>query len=534
VQLNKFRHIRFLGAEGIGMRALQGILQDYINQNILITKISKSDLAYKQNDELSQDIDLVVKSTAIKDQDEELVELKQRQTKVIHRSEMLNLLSEKHKQIVISGTHGKTTCSAITAFLLDSLGVSCGFAIGGLPANFSVNGRAGNSEYFVLEGDESDKSFMRTKPYIALVTDIEADHLENYPGGFEEIKSCFYKFLDSASYKVICLNSKTLREYYERCADKSSITVYTSDKNIKAKNYSAAKAFFQIDTLAELHQIYYCNESGAINKNKDVLKNNSHETTTKLQTITLTDNLLGAHNLLNAAGCLGIINSLGLDIKEAAKALTNFKGISRRFELINDSYQINNLSLESKDIDHKSQTINSKSDNYSQQLNDHNQHNELKVKVYDDYAHHPTEISALKAGIESIIKPTDQVVFVYQPHHPERTQQFWEDFISAFQDFKANFRVVIVDVYIARSKNIAGINSKRLASEIARPNVSYLASQSNSELDIQGNFKDTATALKPAVDKVLIKAAESLTTDAELYLFLVGAGNIAKLARAYR
>ncbi|NBV98923.1 MAG: hypothetical protein EBR67_05365 [Proteobacteria bacterium] len=206
MNLTDFKHIRFLGAEGIGMRALIAILEDKISQGELNSdfKISKSDLSYKTNDPLDASIDLVVRSTAVRADDPDMLFMQKHNIPVIHRSEMLNLLSENAKQIVISGTHGKTSTSALTTHLLTKLGLEPGFAVGGVLKDYKANGKAAPkssalndapSGYFVMEGDESDKSFMRTTPYIAVVTDVEADHLENYPGGLAEIQACFKDFL---------------------------------------------------------------------------------------------------------------------------------------------------------------------------------------------------------------------------------------------------------------------------------------------------------------------------------------------------
>jgi len=213
----QYKHIRFLGAEGIGMTALIKILEQQKKLGIQNPelKISKSDLAYKVNDPLDQDIDLVVRSTAISSSDPEFEELLKRRVQIWHRSEMLNYLSAPYKQVVVSGTHGKTTCSAILAHILVECGLDPCFDVGGILSNYNTNGKAGAGEFFVLEGDESDKSFTRTTPYLALVTCIEPDHLENYPGGIEEIKNCFYKFLDSAEICVINIDDPLLKAYQQ-------------------------------------------------------------------------------------------------------------------------------------------------------------------------------------------------------------------------------------------------------------------------------------------------------------------------------
>ncbi len=422
----QFKHIRFLGAEGIGMSALIRILEEQSPE----TKISKSDLSYKSNDPLNADIDLVVRSTAIAETDPDYVELKKRGVKIWHRRDMLNYLSQGFKQIVVTGTHGKTTCSAMLAHILVEAGLDPSFAVGGILANYQSNARGGKGEYFVLEGDESDKSYTITDPYLAVVTCIEPDHLENYPGGIDEIRDCFYAFLDQAKIKVINIDDPLLAKYAE---GKQLIT------------YSSAEL--------DKYQI-------------------------KL-------NMPGKHNKMNALACIKAAEQLGVKTETAIKALESFTGIKRRFELINNNYK--------------------------------------GCRVYDDYAHHPTEVKAVLEGALSL-KPK-KLVFVYQPHHPERTKQLWNEFVEVFKTFPEPHLCLIADIYVARSKHIAGINSENMVKEINKANVRYLAPASNIEITVQGNYANIADLLKPGIDAEL--------NDCD-YLFIVGAGDIAKVAGKFK
>lgn len=428
----RFKHARFLGAEGIGMSALVKILAKQKPE----VKISKSDLSYKENDPLNDDIDLVVRSTAIGIGDADYLELKSRNLPVWHRRDMLNYLSENHKQIVVSGTHGKTTCSAMLAHILVETGLDPSFAVGGILSNYQTNAKAGSGEYFVLEGDESDKSFTITNPYLAIVTCIEEDHLENYPGGLEEIRDCFYKFLDSAQIAVVNVDDELLKEYVIASEAKQS-----SGKTLIRYSSSELKDY----------------------------------------DIQLT--MPGEYNKLNALGCIKAAEALGINTEAAIKALQSFNGIKRRFELINPDYN--------------------------------------GIRVYDDYAHHPTEVRALLEGVLSL--NPKRLVFVYQPHHPERTQQFWNDFVEVFKEFPEPHLCLIADIYVARSKHIPGIDSARMVQDIGKDNVRYLAPIDTDETS-QGNLADIVAALKPGIE------AELQDCD---YLFIVGAGNIAKVAGAF-
>jgi UDP-N-acetylmuramate--alanine ligase len=427
-------------------------------------KISKSDLSYKTNDPLTEDIDLAVVSTAIPANDADYAALKQRGVKFWHRSDMLCCLSEPFKQIVISGTHGKTTCSAMVAHILSYAGLDPSYAVGGILSNYNINGKAGRGEYFVLEGDESDKSFLKSKPYIAQISYVEPDHLENYPGGFEEIQNSFLSFLDRSPYKVVCIDDPVLYEYAKN-HDAGNLLSYSTKH---------PEANFYLDLGKKTLHI---NCPQTINGQKPIKT-----------ALAINLAMQGSHNLINAAGAIASSYIAGVAVGQAVAALAEFRGIKRRFELINASY------------------VNSHAKN---------------ICVYDDYAHHPTEVEALIAGALSL-KPK-RLVFVYQPHHPERTKQLWQDFVKVFKDFPEGHLALIADVYVARSKHIAGIDTKRLVADINKSNVKYQAPHAEA-IDVQGNYSDMIAALKPGIDEVLC--------DDDL-LLIVGAGNIAKIVPAF-
>lgn len=441
-----FKHIRFLGAEGIGMSALIKILEErkLLGLENPEMKISKSDISYEKNDPLDSDIDLVVCSTAIPESDLEFVELKKRGLEFWHRSDMLQSLAKDYKEIVVSGTHGKTTCSAMISYILFENHLDPAFAVGGLilksdKSRDGFNSRAGLGEYFVLEGDESDKSFMKSSPYIALVTSIEPDHLENYPGGLDEIKNCFYEFLDKAAWRVICLDNDLLANYYANLNE---------EKKSKTKIYKSS----ELPSGIELK-------------------------------------IPGKHNKLNAWAAILVCEIVGVTHTESLKSLKNFKGIKRRFELINNSYK--------------------------------SPSGASNILVYDDYAHHPSELKAL---IDSALElfPERRMIIVYQPHHPERTKQFWEEFKKVISEIPEQHKLFLADIYVARSKPIEGIESQKMVKEINKTNIEYLGLDSKTNLnDGLGNDKEIGKKLKPIIDKQL--------KENDL-LMIVGAGSIYKLA----
>ena len=489
INLKTAKRIHFLGAEGIGMQALIAILEEKQAKGELDKNFSigKSDLSYlkksytektKIDSRLLSETDFVVRSTAIKENDPDYKFFAEKNIPIIHRSEMLNLASEPARQIVISGTHGKTSTSALTAHLLLELDLEPGFAIGGILKQYSGNAKAAPDSpeaIFVMEGDESDKSFMRSKPYIAVVTDVEADHLENYPGGLEEIKNCFYEFLDEAEYKIICTNNQILRDYAKATSDNEKLLSYSnSDRDA--------------DMFLDL------------NKNTVSFKDQTEDISLAIP---------GTFNLLNS--CAALLSAYiikesqanNFDLKKAINKLQSFHGTKRRFELINGKYEVKSK-----------------------------EHGDYQIKIYDDYAHHPSEVQALLDSVRTMINKNEKALFIYQPHHPERTQQFWTEFKNTFKKFPENIHVFIPDIYVARSQHIDGVNSAKLVEEINLEHIKYLDPALNltaneaSKADIQGNFHDTTSTLKPIIEA-------ELKQDKYKYLFIVGAGNIGKVAESF-
>ena len=467
--LDQVNHIRFLGAGGIGMSALIKVLEDLKSLGKLSAslKISKMDGAWTENDPLTPDVDLAVVSTAIPKDNSDYIYLADRGTPIWHRSDMLRALSEfsKQKVVVVTGTHGKTTCSAMVSHIYEACSKDPSFVVGGILSNYSSNGKAGKGDYFILEGDESDKSYQNTSPDIAFLTSAEPDHLENYPGGFNEIKSCFKDFISDTEYVVVCQDDPTANSITKEVKAQREIVMDGSSAMPMSHGivtYSAKdkSADFYLDQ--ESREVFYHGESQGI----------------------LRQEMFGDYSYLNALGSIACANLGGIEIKDAISAMASFKGIKRRLEFIGDF-----------NIDGKN------------------------VKIFDDYAHHPTEVKALLEGI--LREKPKRLVFVYQPHHPRRTQDLWKEFVDVFKDFPAEHLAMIADIYVARTPHIEGITSEKLVAEINNSAVKYLPF-ANAKFD----SKD---------DDVINQAKEKITAelqDGDL-LFIVGAGNVTKVAQAF-
>lgn len=315
--------IHFIGVGGVGMSGIARVAAD---QGM---KVSGSDLresrytqqlrdagiaVYIGQDAAhieAEDPDIVVVSTAILDNNPELVEARRRGIPVWHRARMLAALGEGKKTIAVAGTHGKTTSSSMAASTLDALGLDPTFLIGGIVQAYGSNAHSGEGAYYVVEADESDKSFTCLDPYAVLVTNIEADHLDHYES-LDEIHRIFFDFMnlvDPEGFLVVCGQDPDLVQ----TARRTGRTVHTygfgdgHDTRVDAYRTEGVASFFTV-TLPD-GQMLACG-----------LEHNP-----------------GAHNALNAAGVLTLLWALGCDMEAASRAMAGFSGVRRRFDFVGEA-----------------------------------------------------------------------------------------------------------------------------------------------------------------------------------------------------
>jgi len=354
--------------------------------------------------------DYIIYSTAITNDNEELKWAKENNKNILHRSELLKIAFQNKKLISISGTHGKTTTSAMVTEILVKSGLNPSAIIGGIIQTKNTNSITGNGDYFIAEADESDKSFLKGDPEIAVITNIEPDHLENYPGGFEEIKKSFLEFAKKAISKtglVACIQDKVTKEI---------ITKNFNLNDSKLITYGIGEKSDQATISAKRNDQNNC---------WDIYIKNELATSISLK-------IPGEHNVLNALAALGVCHLIGIDYEKYKKVIENHEGVKRRFQII----------LKTKEL-----------------------------TIVDDYAHHPTEIAAtIKAAKE--LNPA-RLIVILQPHQPKRLKDLWEEFKQVLRD-EDNCIVFITDTYIARGQEITGISSQKLVEEIGKPNVKYI------------------------------------------------------------
>lgn len=347
---------------------------------------------------LAPDTDVVVVSTAIPERNPELAAARARGVPVWHRSHMLARLGEGRKTLACAGTHGKTTTSSMLATTLERMGTDPTFLIGGTVDGYGTNAVAGAGEYYVVEADESDGSFVHLSPHVALVTNIEADHLDHY-GSLDAIYDAFRDFIglvpddgaavvcaqDARLVKLARANAKRTFTYGEAGERQADVTFTITGRSGIGSSFTVA---FPDGSNVE----------AAI----------SHSP--------------GRHNVLNATGVLGVVWALGLDVQQAARALSTFSGVRRRFDFVGEA---------------------------------------AGVTVVDDYAHHPTEVKATLAAAAKL--DFEHVHVLFQPHRYTRTEALAPLFGEAFDDAST---VTLMDVYAAGETPIPGVSGKTVVDAV--------------------------------------------------------------------
>ncbi|MCD8378521.1 MAG: UDP-N-acetylmuramate--L-alanine ligase [Candidatus Gastranaerophilales bacterium] len=378
---------------------------------------------------------VVIVSSAIREDNPELVCAKEKNLKICHRSDLLAEISKSGKSFIgFSGTHGKTTTSGMASYLLSKSGLNPSFVVGGSLPDYNTNAQySAQGSVFVAELDESDGTIVKYKPDIVVINNLEPDHLDFYKYGMKSILETFERFLSGLNQDAkVLINNDNTGVMQLKNADKY-LTFGLKDGDYTAGNISYNHGYTTFD-------IYY---------KKELL--------TPVKII-----LPGEHNVYNALGVVAALHQGNIDIKNIVRYFSEFTGMGRRFQRAGE-------------ID--------------------------GIVIYDDYAHHPTEIKSTLSAMKSFTGK--KITAVFQPHRYTRLQSLWEDFKDALVSAD---RIVITDVYAASEDEIEGINSARFAEEIQR--AEYLS----------GTMSDVAKALLPTLDR-------------ESVVIGLGAGTITNLAR---
>ena len=407
---HKVKNIHFIGIGGAGM---SGIAEVLINLDF---KVSGSDLAsnavtqrlkkfgatiyHGHATENLNAADVVVVSSAVNEQNPEIIAARAKNIPVVPRALMLAELMRFRQGIAVAGTHGKTTTTSLIASILNEAGMDPTFVIGGKLEAASANARLGTGEYIVAEADESDASFLHLTPVMAVVTNIDQDHMDTYEHSFDKLKSAFVEFLQHLPFwgmAVVCVDDANIREILPRVTKPVMTYGFSEEARIRARNVVAdnGKMHFTVDRI-----------NG------------------KTTTFDVTLNLPGNHYVLNALAAIAIASELNVADKHIIKALAEFKGVGRRFERYGEVPATAGGSF----------------------------------TLIDDYGHHPVEMQAVIAAARDAF-PNRRLVLAFQPHRYSRTRDCFEDFVRVLSTTDA---VLLTEVYSAGESPIVAADTRSL------------------------------------------------------------------------
>lgn len=408
----RIKQVHFIGIGGAGMGGIAEVVANLgyavtgsdLSESAMTERLREQGvLVYKGHAaEQIQGADVIVVSTAIDDSNPEIQAARESRIPIIKRAEMLAELMRFRHGIAVAGTHGKTTTTSLTTSLLVEGGMDPTYVIGGKLLSSARNSKLGEGEYLVAEADESDASFLHLQPMIAVVTNIDADHLSTYEGDFSKLKHTFVEFLHNLPFyglAVLCVDDEHVRSILQD-VNRPVITYgIEQPADIRATHvrYDGSQSYFHLE----------CSRSG--------------------RSMDVTLNLPGEHNVLNALAAIAVATELDVSDTAILKALCEFQGIGRRFQL----------------------------------------HGEIdfgrgKALLVDDYGHHPTEMAATLQAARNAW-PDRRLVQVFQPHRYTRTRDLFEDFAQVLSEVDV---LVLMDVYAASEQPIPGADGRALARAI--------------------------------------------------------------------
>ena len=406
---HKLRHIHFVGIGGAGMSGIAEVLAN------LGYRVSGSDLAANAATRRLQDLgarvalahaaqningaDAVVVSSAVRADNPEVLAARARRVPVVPRALMLAELMRLKQGVAIAGTHGKTTTTSLVASVLAEGGLDPTFVIGGRLNAAGSNARLGQGEYIVVEADESDASFLHLQPVVAVVTNIDADHMETYQHDFARLKQAFVQFLQNLPFygsAVVCVDDANVREILPLVSKPVISYGFAADALVRAE--------------APQHA------AGAMRFN--VLRHGRAP-------LAVTLNLPGEHNVRNALAAIAVGGEVGVADAAMLKALAEFRGVGRRFQRCGDVPLAGGGSF----------------------------------ALVDDYGHHPAEMAATLAAARGAF-PGRRIVLAFQPHRYTRTRDLLAEFAGVLSGTDA---VLLAEVYAAGEAPIAGADGRSLA-----------------------------------------------------------------------
>ena len=414
IELAKTELIHFIGIGGIGMSGLSLIMKGKgfkvqgsdlsFNKNIERLKREKIKIFIGQKKQNIKNATIIVVSSAIKKNNPEIVEAKRKNLPIITRGKMLAHIVSLMKNIVVVGSHGKTTTTSLVTSIFQKTKLDPTVINGGVINSIKNTAKLGKSDWSILEADESDGSFVYIPPTYSIVTNIDREHMDFYKS-IKDLKNYFKQFIEkvpSFGKSFICIDDKINKELVKDLKNQNFYTYgLTSQSNFLVKNVKQNVTYTKFNLQVNVP-----------NKKKILIKN-------------LRIPLIGLHNVRNSAGAAAVSLTIGISVPNIKKGLLNFKGVQRRFNKI---FTYNNIDF------------------------------------YDDYAHHPTEIKVVLEGINKVYNNYSKVC-IFQPHRISRLKDLRKEFSFAFK--KAD-TVILCPIYTAGEKIKLGFNYLTFAKEIIK------------------------------------------------------------------
>ena len=405
-------HIHFVGIGGAGM---SGIAEVLFNLGYTISGSDLSDSAVLQRlaqlgirtyiGHAAQNIahaDAVVTSTAVQPDNPEVLAAREKRIPIVPRAVMLAELMRLKQGIAIAGTHGKTTTTSLVTSVLAEAGLDPTFVIGGKLNSAGANAKLGSGDYIVVEADESDASFLNLLPVMAVVTNIDADHMETYGHDFNNLKKAFVDFLHRMPFygvAVLCVDSPAVREILPSVTCPVTTYGFSEDAQVRAINVRAVGGQMHFTVQRR---------NGVSFPDMDIVLNQA-----------------GEHNVLNALSAIAIAVELNVPDEAVQKALAEFRGVGRRFQRYGEDLRAGDGG---------------------------------RFVLIDDYGHHPVEMAATLAAARGAF-PGRRLVLAFQPHRFTRTRDCFEDFVKVIGQADA---VLLTEVYAAGEAPIVAADGRSL------------------------------------------------------------------------
>ncbi|WP_261844235.1 UDP-N-acetylmuramate--L-alanine ligase [Aliamphritea ceti] len=411
-EMRRIRRIHFVGIGGVGMC---GIAEVLLNQGYQISgsdiKVSATtqhlasmgaEIFIGHSEDNITAANVVVTSTAVNEENPEVKAARERRIPVVRRAEMLAELMRYRHGVAVAGTHGKTTTTSLLASVMAEGELDPTFVIGGRLNSAGTNAKLGGSRYLVAEADESDASFLHLQPMVAIVTNIDADHMDTYGGDFGKLKKTFVDFLHNLPFyglAILCHDDPVVREIMPDIGRP---------------------------------MVTYGIEEGADYRAIDISQHGMHTHFTVTRPdgrpdLQVTLNMPGHHNVLNALATIAVASDEGIDDEAISRALEKFQGVGRRFQVLGD------IPVEGGE-----------------------------VMLVDDYGHHPREVQATIKAVKDGW-PERRLVMINQPHRYSRTRDLYEDFVQVLSDVDV---LLLMEVYAAGEEPVAGADSRSLCRSI--------------------------------------------------------------------